>query len=47
MHQPGDGYTLFIGPETTFIVNPRFTPSCATSSPTSPRSPVSCKSIMR
>jgi tripartite-type tricarboxylate transporter receptor subunit TctC len=21
-HQPGDGYTLFIGPETTFIVNP-------------------------
>src|ERR1700675_2593755 len=21
MHQPGDGYTLFIGPETTFIVN--------------------------
>src|SRR6201993_2602681 len=22
MHQPGDGYTLFIGPETTFIVNP-------------------------
>src|SRR5271170_7802240 len=22
-HQPGDGYTLFVGPETTFIVNPR------------------------
>jgi tripartite-type tricarboxylate transporter receptor subunit TctC len=21
-HQPGDGYTLFVGPETTFIVNP-------------------------
>jgi len=21
-HQPGDGYTLFIGPESTFIVNP-------------------------
>jgi tripartite-type tricarboxylate transporter receptor subunit TctC len=21
-HQPGDGYTLFIGPETTFVVNP-------------------------
>ena len=21
-HQAGDGYTLFIGPETTFIVNP-------------------------
>ena len=22
-HQPGDGYTLFVGPETTFIANPR------------------------
>jgi tripartite-type tricarboxylate transporter receptor subunit TctC len=21
-HQPGDGYTLFVGPETTFVVNP-------------------------
>ena len=26
MHQPGDGYTLFIGPETTFIVNPTLYP---------------------
>jgi tripartite-type tricarboxylate transporter receptor subunit TctC len=26
MHQPGDGYTLFIGPETTFIVNPALYP---------------------
>jgi tripartite-type tricarboxylate transporter receptor subunit TctC len=26
MHQPGDGYTLFIGPETTFIVNPSLYP---------------------
>jgi tripartite-type tricarboxylate transporter receptor subunit TctC len=25
-HQPGDGYTLFIGPETTFIVNPTLYP---------------------
>jgi tripartite-type tricarboxylate transporter receptor subunit TctC len=25
-HQPGDGYTLFIGPETTFIVNPALYP---------------------
>src|SRR5271168_2167812 len=24
--QPGDGYTLFIGPETTFIVNPSLYP---------------------
>ena len=27
MHQPGDGYTLFIGPETTFIVNPTLYPN--------------------
>jgi len=26
MHQPGDGYTLLIGPETTFIVNPTLYP---------------------
>src|SRR5579862_8642822 len=25
-NQPGDGYTLFIGPETTFIVNPSLYP---------------------
>ena len=25
-HQPGDGYTLFVGPETTFIVNPTLYP---------------------
>jgi tripartite-type tricarboxylate transporter receptor subunit TctC len=25
-HQPGDGYTLFVGPETTFIVNPALYP---------------------
>src|SRR5581483_7956090 len=25
-HPPGDGYTLFIGPETTFIVNPSLYP---------------------
>ncbi len=28
-HQPGDGYTLFIGPETTFIVNPTLYPHLA------------------
>ena len=28
-HQPGDGYTLFIGPETTFIVNPALYPGPA------------------
>ncbi len=28
-HQPGDGYTLFIGPETTFIVNPTLYPQLA------------------
>jgi tripartite-type tricarboxylate transporter receptor subunit TctC len=27
--QPGDGYTLFIGPETTFIVNPALYPRLA------------------
>src|SRR5215831_5129734 len=27
--QPGDGYTLFIGPETTFIVNPALYPHLA------------------
>jgi tripartite-type tricarboxylate transporter receptor subunit TctC len=27
--QPGDGYTLFIGPETTFIVNPSLYPHLA------------------
>jgi tripartite-type tricarboxylate transporter receptor subunit TctC len=27
--QPGDGYTLFIGPETTFIVNPTLYPHLA------------------
>jgi tripartite-type tricarboxylate transporter receptor subunit TctC len=27
--QPGDGYTLFIGPETTFIVNPSLYPRLA------------------
>lgn len=25
-HQPGDGYTLFVGPESTFIVNPTLYP---------------------
>src|SRR5271154_1790111 len=25
-HQPGDGSTLFVGPETTFIVNPTLYP---------------------
>jgi len=28
-HQPGDGYTLFVGPETTFIVNPTLYPHLA------------------
>lgn len=28
-HQPGDGYTLFIGPESTFIVNPTLYPHLA------------------
>ena len=28
-HQPGDGYTLFIGPETTFVVNPTLYPHLA------------------
>ncbi len=28
-HQPGDGYTLFVGPETTFIVNPTLYPNLA------------------
>ena len=28
-HQPGDGYTLFIGPETTFVVNPALYPHLA------------------
>jgi tripartite-type tricarboxylate transporter receptor subunit TctC len=28
-HQPGDGYTLFIGPETTFVVNPALYPNLA------------------
>ncbi len=28
-HQPGDGYTLFIGPESTFIVNPALYPHLA------------------
>jgi tripartite-type tricarboxylate transporter receptor subunit TctC len=53
MHQPGDGYTPVTAtrcssprkPPSSSI--PRFTPTCATSSPISPRSPVSCKSIMR
>ena len=27
-HQPADGYTLFIGPETTFIVNPTLYDIC-------------------
>ena len=28
-HQPADGYTLFVGPETTFIVNPTLYPHLA------------------
>ena len=28
-HAPGDGYTLFVGPETTFIVNPTLYPHLA------------------
>jgi tripartite-type tricarboxylate transporter receptor subunit TctC len=28
-HQPADGYTLFVGPETTFIVNPALYPHLA------------------
>jgi tripartite-type tricarboxylate transporter receptor subunit TctC len=28
-HQPGDGYTLFVGPETTFVVNPTLYPHLA------------------
>jgi tripartite-type tricarboxylate transporter receptor subunit TctC len=28
-HQPGDGYTLFVGPESTFIVNPTLYPHLA------------------
>ena len=28
-HEPGDGYTLFIGPETTFVVNPALYPNLA------------------
>ena len=48
MPQPGDGYTLFIGPETTFIVNPTLLPRpfATSSSSISPRSPVSRRSIM-
>ena len=26
MHQPGDGHTLFVGPESAFIVNPTLYP---------------------
>jgi tripartite-type tricarboxylate transporter receptor subunit TctC len=28
-HEPGDGYTLFVGPETTFVVNPALYPHLA------------------
>lgn len=28
-HQPGDGYTLFVGPESTFVVNPGLYPHLA------------------
>jgi tripartite-type tricarboxylate transporter receptor subunit TctC len=28
-HQPGDGYTLFVGPESTFVVNPTLYPHLA------------------
>jgi tripartite-type tricarboxylate transporter receptor subunit TctC len=28
-HQPSDGYTLFVGPETTFVVNPTLYPHLA------------------
>ena len=46
--QPGDGYTLFIGPETTFIVNPALYAHLAYDPvKVSRRSPVSSASITR